>query len=150
LLIFKEILKGSEKQMARGGIDYSDIGVLGIPFYADGSVSAIALASATVAGYGVVGKVVTQTGDKIAGFGGAGSPVLGRIGQYEKDGTMTIEVKGIVEVPGVSGKLPTPGGATTGNVVCDGSGGVAVATAGKQVLSVDNTASVNTAFVFLG
>ena len=136
--------------MARGGIDYSDIGVRGIPFYADGSVSAIALASATVAGYGVVGLVVAQTGDKIAGLGGAGSPILGRIGQYEKDGVMTIEIQGIVEVPGVSGKLPTPGGATTGYAVCDGTGKVSVATAGKQVFSVDNTASVNTAFVFLG
>ena len=136
--------------MARGGIDYSDIGLLRIPFYADGSVSAIALASATIAGNGVVGLAVTQTGDKTAGLGAAGSPVLGRIYQYEHDGKMTIEVRGIVEVPGVSGKLPTPGGATTGYVVCDGTGKVSVATAGKQVLAVDNTASVNTAFVFLG
>lgn len=136
--------------MARGGIDYTEIGILGVPFYADGSVSAIALASATIAGNGVVGLVVTQTGDKIAGLGGAGSPVLGRIGQYEHDGVMTIEIKGIVEVPGVSGKLPTPGGATTGYVVCDGTGKVSVATAGKQVFSVDNTASVNKVFVFLG
>ena len=136
--------------MARGGIDYTGVGTLNTTFYADGSVSAIALASATIAGNGVVGLVVTQTGDKIAGLGGAGSPVLGVIDQYEDDGLMTITVRGIVEVPGVSGKLPTPGGATTGYAVCDGTGKVSVATAGKQVFSVDNTASVNTAFVFLG
>ena len=135
--------------MARGGIDNNGVMAFGT-FYADGSVSAVALASATIEGKGVVGNVVTLVGNNACGYGGAGSPVFGKIEQYEDDGKMTIQFAGVAEVPGVSGKLPTAGGATTGYVVCNGSGAVSTATAGKTVIAVDNTASVNTAFVLLG
>ena len=138
------------KRMARGGLSFDGIGAQYATYQADGSVSAVALASQAVAGYGVEGKVVALAGNGVAGYGSAGDPVLGKIDKYELDGYMTVQYAGYTEVPGVSGKLPTAGG-----FVCvDGAGAVSKSASGiagpARAASVDNTANVNTVVVLLG
>lgn len=132
--------------MARGGLSFEGIDYSAVAMQADGSVSAVYLASGAA---GVEGKAVTVAGNGIAGFGSAGDAIFGVINHYEADHCMTVQHRGFaVDVPGVSGKLPTAGGF----VVCNGDGAVSVAPNPKgpaRAVSVDNTADVNKIVLFI-
>ncbi len=130
----------------RGGIDFEGIDYKAATFEAAGSVSAAYLASGFT---GVEGKAVTITGNKQAGFGSAGNPLLGVINKYERDHTMTVQYGGYAEMPGVSGTMPTAGNF----LVVDGSGAVQASTGAvgpARAISVDSSASVNTVVVLIG
>ncbi len=130
----------------RGGLDWEGIGAVFATFQAAGSVSAVMLASGIAA---VEGKAVTLEGDGLAGFGGAGSPVLGRIDKYEGDHYMTVQTGGYTKMPGVSGSMPTAGAFLT----VDGHGAVQASTGGvgpARAVSVDAAAGVNTVIVLIG
>lgn len=134
--------------MQRGGISFAGVGYKGAPFIADGSVSAVALASGAAA---VEGKAVTAVGNGVMGFGKAGDPLKGVIAKYETDGHMTVQFAGFREdVPGISAALPK-----VNDFVCvDGEGAVSAVASGNAgpayAVSVDDTADVNTVIVFIG
>lgn len=129
-------------------VEFGGIGYLGATYKANGSVSAIALASGAAA---VEKMAVTATGDNEMGLGSAGDPLRGIIEKYEDDGFMTVQVKGYKEdVPGVSGALPT-----ANDFICvDGNGAVSNVASGNSgpayAVSVDDTADVNTVTIFIG
>jgi hypothetical protein len=132
--------------VARGGLDFEGIAAVYATFQADGSVSAVMLASGVAA---VEGKAVTIAGNGIAGFGSAGNPLLGRIDKYESDHYMTVQTGGYTKLPGVSGSLPTAGDF----LVVNGSGAVQASTGAAgpaRAISVDDTANVNTVMVLIG
>ena len=110
--------------MTRGGIDHEGLGANYITIEADATLKATVLAAggATTADgkAAAVGKAVTRTDNKTAGFGSAGDPLLGRVDVYDNDGMMTVQDKGYTGFTGVSGNLPT----YNEIVVVDGNGAI--------------------------
>lgn len=134
--------------MSRLGIGFEGIGAKFVTVQAAGSVSAVALISG--AAY-VEGKAVTITDDGQMGYGSAGDPLKGIIDKYEDDNNMTVQYAGYKEdVPCISGSVPD-----AGKFVCvNGDGAISqVASANvgpAYAVSVDATADVNTAVIFIG
>lgn len=132
--------------MSRGGLNYEGIAAEYATFQADGSISAVALAS----GYSyLVNRAVTIAAANTVGYGAAGNLLLGRIDKYEADHYVTVQYKGFGTIQGVSAGLPSAGLA----LVVNGSGAVtasALAGATAKCISYDNTASVNTVMVLIG
>jgi hypothetical protein len=121
----------------RGGYDFEGIGLRTSTWKANSAlVSAVADAKAWGDdGRGAaVGKAVTITGDGEAGLGSNGNPLLGKIHQYEFDGTVTVQDGGYTVMPGVSGSLPDAGN----YVAVNGSGAVVSAATGPaKAVDVD-------------
>jgi hypothetical protein len=132
----------------RGGLGFEGIGAKYATVQAAGSVSSVALVSG--AAY-VEGKAVTVEGNATYGFGSDGDPLKGIIDKYETDGNMTVQFAGFKEdVPCISGSLPT-----AGKFICvNGSGSVSQVASTNvgpaYAVSVDSTADVNTATIFIG
>ncbi len=134
--------------MSRGGLSFEGIGAKYATVQAAGSISAVALVSGVAF---VEGKAVTATANGQMGFGSAGDPLKGIIDRYEADHYMTVQFAGYKEdVPCISGSVPG-----AGKFVCvNGAGSISqVASANvgpAYAVSVDTTADVNTAVVFIG
>lgn len=137
--------------MSRGSLGFEGVGAKYVTVQAAGSVSSVALVSG--AAY-VEGKAVTFTGNGQMGFGNAGDPLKGIIDKYETDGYMTVQYAGFKEdVPCISAKLPS-----ANDYVCvDGEGAIskcvtqtAAGRGSACAVSVDGTASINTATIFIG
>lgn len=125
--------------MVRGGFDFEGIRFGATTYKAnDALISSVASAKAweNDGRSAVLDKAVTITGDGEVGFGNLGDALLGRIHQYEFDGSVTVQDVGYTELPGVSGSLPNAGDF----VVVNGSGAV-VASVGAigpaRAVSVD-------------
>jgi len=134
--------------MARGGVDFSGIDSR----FATYAVAAATKAVVAISGVAAVeGKCVALTGNREVGLGSDNDKFHGVVDKYEADGYATVQTGGYREdVPGVSGSLPS---LKDMNLVVNGSG--AVKSSGtintrSEVVSVDNTASVNTVCLIIG
>ena len=134
--------------MARGGVDFNGIDSRSVTY----AVAAATKAIVTISGVAVIeGKCVALTGNREVGLGSDNDKFHGVVDKYEADGYATVQTGGYREdVPGVSGSLPSRGDM---NLVVNGSGAVKTSAAVQtrsEVVSVDNTASVNTVCLIIG
>ncbi len=122
----------------RGGFDFEGIGLRTSTWKAQAAlVSAVASAKAWEddGRDAAVGKAVTITDNDEVGLGSDGNPLLGKVIQYEFDGTVVVQDGGYTEFEGVSGSLPDAGN----YVAVNGSGAVVSATTGPaKAVSVDD------------
>lgn len=129
---------------ARGGLDWEGIAAVIATFKANSALVSTFNASGFEA---VEGKAVTITGNGEVGFGTDGGMLLGRVDKYERDGYVGVQVGGFMELPGVSGSLPTAGAA----LVVNGSGAVkASAGAPDRAYAVNVDSTARTVMVLIG
>lgn len=130
------------------GISFQGIGSHETTYKVATATKAIATASGNSA---IEGKAITLTGKEEVGFGSDGNAFHGVLVKYEDDGYASVQDEGYFEdLPAVSGSVPTYG---TRTLVVDGAGAVkssGTAYTRGEVISSDDSASVNTITVLIG
>ena len=82
----------------RLAVSFSGIGALSATFLIDNST--ITYAATSAGGSAVVGRAVTMDSDDTVKLAGDGDPVVGKLLKVEPDDVATVQIIGVMELPG--------------------------------------------------